>query len=88
MRRAAKVDKNQREIIAALKQIGCTVHVLGQPVDLIAGRGARNWLIECKSRTGKKTPGQVEFFANWKGQVRIVRSAQEAVDLINESYRT
>ncbi len=82
-----RADHNQNEIVAALEAIGCTVYKIGRPVDLVVGRGAKNWLIDCKSKTGKKTPFQERFFTEWKGQVRIVRSAQEAIDLVQDSYQ-
>lgn len=79
-------DANQRAIIDALEKIGCTVFCVGRPVDLLVGRGAWNFLLECKSKTGRLTPAQKEFFATWKGQVRIVRSPEEAVRVVTESY--
>jgi len=82
-----RADHNQDEIVTALEDIGCTVYKIGRPVDLVVGRGAKNWLIDCKSKTGKKTPFQERFFTEWKGQVRIVRSAEEAIKLVNESYQ-
>ncbi len=82
-----RTDLNQNEIVKALEKIGCTVYKIGRPVDLVVGRGAKNWLLDCKSKTGKKTPFQDKFFKEWKGQVRIVRSAEEAIRVIQESYQ-
>lgn len=89
---AAKRDDNEQEIVKALEAIGCTVFRLDSPVDLLIGRNARNWLVEVKD--GNKPPShrrltasQKRFFADWKGQVRVVETAEEAVQLINESYR-
>ncbi len=79
-------DANQKDIIAALEKIGCSVYIVGRPVDLLVGRGALNYLLECKSKTGKRTPAQKQFFADWRGQVRIVRSPEEAVKVVTESY--
>jgi len=67
-----RTDANQKDIIAALEKIGCSVYIVGRPVDLLVGRGAINYLLECKSRTGKRTPAQKQFFADWNGQVRII----------------
>lgn len=88
MRRAAKVDGNQREIINALKAIGCDVEVIGLPVDLVVGYRCRNFLVECKNPKGSNrlTDGQKEFIARWRGQVRVVRSAEEAIRLVTEAY--
>ncbi len=83
-----RADHNQNEIVKALEAIGCTVYKIGRPVDLLVGRNARNWLIDCKSRTGKLTPFQDTFFKEWKGQVRIARTADEAIKLVQESYKS
>ncbi len=81
-----RTDANQKEIVAALEKIGCTVYIIGRPVDLVVGRTALNWLMDCKSEKGTLTPFQKDFFRDWKGQVRVVRSAEEAVKLVTESY--
>jgi len=81
-------DSNQADIVKALEQIGCTVYPIGRPVDLLVGTRAANFLLECKSKTGHKTPAQEKFFKNWKGQVRIVRSPEEAIQVVTESYQS
>jgi len=73
--------------VAALRKIGCTVYVIGRPVDIVVGLRARNWLIDCKSKSGVLTPDQEKFFAAWKGQVCIVRSPEDAIRVVRESYR-
>lgn len=85
-RYAKKRDENEAEIISALEAIGCTVEQLDTPCDLLVGRGAKNILIEVKNpeRHHKKTPAQIEFFKFWKGQVRIVETAAEAIDLVTK----
>ena len=91
-RYAARVDENQKEIVNALEKIGCKVIVIGRPVDLLVGYRAHNFLIECKnpdSRYGSKdesTPTQRKFFADWKGQVRKVYTAEEAIELVTRAY--
>jgi len=80
-------DLNQPDFIHALKQIGCTVECIGEPVDLLVGYRKRNFLIECKSPKGALTPTQKKFFADWKGQVRKCKSAEEAIKLVTESYK-
>ena len=79
-------DTNQDEIVKALRKKGATVYVIGRPVDLVCGYKCRNFLIDVKSANGKKTPFQKTFFEEWRGQVRIVRSVKEAIDLVTESY--
>ena len=79
----ASTDLNQKEIVDALKKIGCQVLVIGTPVDLLVGRGGKNLLIEVK-RPGEKprTQAQREFLATWKGQVRVVTTAEEAIEAV------
>jgi len=79
-------DANQDDIVKALEKIGCSIYKIGRPVDLLVGYRSRNYILECKSDTGKLTPFQKSFFETWKGQVRIVRSPEEAIRLVTESY--
>lgn len=85
MRRAARIDANQREIVAALRKVPeCSVRSLasshdGIP-DLLVGYRNLNFLFEVKGKDGKLTPMQEEFFENWHGQVCIVRSNEEALE--------
>lgn len=86
--RSAKVDRNQPEVVAALRKAGASVQVLS-PVgqgcpDLLVGYGGHNFLYEVKdgalppSRT-KLTPDQVEWHQGWKGQVLVVYSVEMAL---------
>jgi len=85
-----RTDLNQPDIITALKRIGATVYVIGRPVDLLVGYRSHNYLLECKNLGGrnKKTPAQEDFFRDWKGQVRICHSAEEAIKLVTEAYKS
>ena len=92
MRRAAKVDDNQSEIVNALRSMGCTVQLLhnvgkGCP-DLLAGISGFNVLIEVKD--GNKPPSaqkltidQVIWHDEWRGQVQVVKSVEHAIRLVN-----
>ena len=86
MPRAHKVDANQPEIIAAFRALGCSVHDcsgVGQGFpDLVVGCAGVNMLVECKTDEGTLTPDQVRFIDEWRGLVYIIRSAQEARDLV------
>lgn len=91
MRRAAKVDVTQAEVVAALKGAGATVlhlHSVGEGCpDLLAGFRGRNWLIEVKPDIGspsrrKLRPNQVEWHAGWKGQVATVETPEAALAVI------
>jgi hypothetical protein len=71
MRRAARVDASQSEIVAALRAAGCSVTSLarigeGCP-DLLCGKNGKTALIECKSPGGRLTPDQLRWHAGWQG---------------------
>ena len=91
MRRAAKVDANQAEIVAALRAVGATVqplHSVGKGCpDLLVGYRGRNLLIEVKDgakppSARKLTPDQIEWHATWRGSVAQAKSIEEALALI------
>ena len=82
-------DANQDDIVAALRKIGCSVYIAGRPVDLVVGYRARNFLIDCKKAgwTDKDlTPFQKDFIKDWRGQVRVVATAGEAIELVTKGY--
>jgi len=85
---AAKVDRNQREIVDALKICGCDVMFIGKPVDLLIGVRGKNLLLEVKvpkakgEPGGKLTPEQEVFFKEWRGQKAVVRTAEEALQVV------
>jgi len=91
MRRAAKVDANQAEIVAALRKIGATVqplHAVGQGCpDLLVGWRGMTSLLEVKD--GKKPPSarkltedQERWHAEWRGQVAVVETVEQAIAAI------
>ena len=76
MRRAAKTDRNQIDIVAAFRSAGANVqplHQVGGGVpDLLVGIGGKLMLVEVKD--GKRppsdrelTPEQVKWHAAWEG---------------------
>lgn len=91
MRRAASTDANQTEIVAALRDIGCSVQILaavgqGCP-DLLAGYYGFNCLIEVKdgSKPPSKrelTPDQIKWHSKWRGQVAVVENVQQAIEVV------
>lgn len=94
MRRYAnRRDSNEKEIVDALEAIGAVVYRLDLPVDLLVGYRSRNFLIEVKdggkppSRT-KRTEQQRKFMSTWVGQVRVVKSVSEALDVVTKAYRS
>ena len=85
MRRAAKRDIAEPEIVRVLVQCGFSVYRLNQPVDLLVGFRGRNFLVEVK--TGNKGYGkslndnQRDFNDGWRGaKVVTLHSAQDAMD--------
>lgn len=87
----ARVDENQRQIVAALRQAGASVqhlHAVGQgcPDILVGFRGA-NHLLELKD--GSKPPSargltdaQLRWHSIWQGQVAIAEDEMQALRII------
>jgi hypothetical protein len=68
IRRAARVDANQAEIVAALRAAGAYVWIIGLPVDLLVGYKGHTFLVEVKDGPKKRlTALQQDFFNNWAG---------------------
>lgn len=87
MRRAAKVDTNQSEIVGALRAVGASVmplHAVGQGCpDLAVGFRGQNLLIEVKDGSlppsaRKLTPAQEAWHGAWRGQAVVVSTVEEA----------
>ena len=82
MRRAAKRDANEAEIIAALKNAGCTVTQLSQRgvLDLLVGYCGHWLLLEVKSDDGKLTDDQRQFIEyHTDCPLAVVRTPTEAL---------
>jgi len=74
VRHAARVDANQAQIVAALRDAGASVWIIGLPVDLLVGFRGQSLLMEVKTTTGKRNPKparhtdlQRTFMAEWLG---------------------
>jgi len=68
MRRAARVDANQDQIVSALRGAGAYVWIIGLPVDLLVGYKGHTFLVEIKTDSKKRlTKLQADFFENWMG---------------------
>ena len=79
MRRAARVDANQAEIVEALRRIGARVYLIKWPCDaLVAYRG--RWIgLEIKAPGGRLTKDQVKLIAECDAPVHVVQTPEEAV---------
>lgn len=91
MRRAARVDENQPQIVSGLRTAGCTVTSLaavgnGCP-DLLVGFRGTNHLLEVKNpekdpNKQKLTPDQMIWHLGWNGDVHIVYTIEDALDAV------
>ncbi|MFZ2488967.1 MAG: hypothetical protein WAZ19_12715 [Anaerolineae bacterium] len=91
MRKIARVDANQREIVSTLRAVGATVESLatighGLP-DLLVGFRAQNYLLEVKdgakrASAQRLTSDEAVWHETWRGQVQVVTSAWEALEVI------
>lgn len=93
MRRFGKVDRNQEEIVAALRAIGCSVHstasIGGGFPDLTVGRHGRTYLLEIKDgeqipSKQKLTTDEKKFFDEWRGHAVVVKSVGEAIEAVRD----
>ena len=91
MRTASKVDRNQAEIVKALRDAKATVqplHAVGKGCpDLLVGFRGRNFLLEVKDWQAapsdrKLNDRQVEWHDGWKGQRAVVEMAGAALAVI------
>lgn len=91
MRRDAKIDANQPEIVETFRAMGCSV-VSAAPMgkgfpDLIVGYRGRNYLIEVKDGSKppskrKLTPDQEDFHRDWRGRIHVIESKEKAENFI------
>lgn len=82
MRRAGRVDHGSQAIRVGLRLAGADVEVIGRPVDWLVGYRGKNYLLEVKAegaRKRKDQPGQETFVREWRGQVVVVKTLQQAL---------
>jgi hypothetical protein len=91
MRRAAKIDDNQTEIVKNLRKAGysvCILSAVGKGVpDILVGANGVNILMEIKDgnkplSARKLTPDEAKWHQSWKGQVAVVSSLYEALTAV------
>ena len=91
--RRAKVDTNQKAVVADLRKAGCSVallHQVGKGVpDIVVGIAGINHLFEIKNpeTRGKLNPDQVRWHEAWNGSVFTVTSAEEALRCMGMEHR-
>lgn len=79
-RHNAKRDANEPLIVAALEALGCIVHRMDTPCDLLAQHRGQILLIEVKTKDGRLTADQARFAENWP--MHVVRTVDDAIALI------
>ena len=91
VRRASRVDDNQKLLVELWRRMGATVLILSEVgngcPDVLIGYNGLNALVEIKD--GSKVPSkqkltqpQAEFHESWRGHVCIVKDEEEAMKLI------
>ena len=83
----ARVDRNQPEIVNALRNVGASVqhlHTVGQGCpDLLCGFRSRVYILEVKMPGARLTKDEREWIDTWQGgEVFIVHSPEEALNVI------
>ena len=93
MRRAAKVDSNQTEIVAMLRKRGAVVFITSQlknAFDLLVGYNGKLYIVEVKDgnkppSARKLTSGELqckERFESVGVTYHVINSVEEAIELI------
>lgn len=89
-RYAARTDKNQSTIVNGLRRAfgpDCVfdLSAVGDGMtDIIVGVRSVNILLEIKTDDGELTEAQEVFHATWRGQLAVVRSLDEALQVIEQ----
>lgn len=89
MRRAAKVDVNQPEIVKAFRSLGWSVLIISQLkncADIIVSKNGRTIVVEVKDGNQppskqKLTEGEVKFMNAWQGEYMIINSVDAVIAL-------
>jgi Holliday junction resolvase len=91
MRRAAKIDSNHTEIVAAFRKLGCSVlplHAVGGGCpDVCVGKNKKSVLVEIKDPNKVKskrelTADQIKFHGEWLGSLFVVETLGDVIDLV------
>lgn len=81
-----RTDANQSEIVAALRGAGASVqdlHEVGRGCpDLLVGYRGQTYLLEVKGPGGRLNSREALWHLEWRGQARIVRDADDALEAI------
>jgi len=92
IRRAAKIDDNQNDLVALMRAMGVSVAITSAAhdgfTDLVVGFGGITVLVEVKDGSKeparrKLTPQQVAFHGSFKGAITVIENEQQAVELVS-----
>jgi len=90
MRRNAKVDNNQKEIVSKIRQIGGVVlhtHQLKNAFDILVGYNSKLYIIEIKSNSKSKlTKGELQckkMFESVGVTYYTIYNFEQFLDIIN-----
>jgi len=75
-------DTNEQEIVDALEAVGAYVLRLHVPCDVFCWFRGTIHMLEIKTKDGKLTDSERRFAERWPGLVVVVRSAEEALEVI------
>ncbi len=87
MRKHGKRDLNQQRIIQTLRAVGCSVLDMadlgGGAPDFAAAWKGTNFFFECKQdEKSKLTEAEKKFHATWRGQIAVITTANEVLEII------
>ena len=83
-----RVDSNQSEIVAGLREFGASVwdlHTVGHGPDLLVGYGGKSFPMEVKTLHGQLTADEKAWLDNWHGNYYIVHDIEEAIQILCDS---
>ena len=92
IRRAAKIDDNQNELVALIRAMGVSVAITSAAhdgfTDLVMGFGGVTVLVEIKDGSKepsrrKLTPPQKIFHGSFKGAITVIETEQQAIELVS-----
>lgn len=89
MRRDAKVDTNQPEIVKLFRKLGWSVLIISQLkncADIIVSKNKRTIIIEIKDGSlvpsrQRLTEGEEKFMKSWQGEYRIVNCVDDVISI-------
>ena len=92
MRRAARVDANQADIVRDLRRLGYSVKVtstLKGFCDIVVGTDKKNFFFEIKDPaqppSGRVlTPDEQSFHSSWRGQIDVILTTEDALEIMSD----